>query len=373
MNLRRSSGRRGRLGAIGIAVGLGLVVAASAVFVVAEAVNAANSSAPGKPIPEEYRGAVIEAGTACPALSPARVAAQVMAESGFSPTATNGRGGRGLAGLTVDQWNTWKPWPTATRTDPRASLLALAHLTCDLIGHMRVDKVSGDPWELALGALYSGTDAVARAHEVPAAARTYVSAVVAYAGFYEQDSGLSLAPASPSPSAVDSPSPSVEPSASVSASPSVSHGGPTTQAAVPSSHPTTPAPPPQPLTSGALWSEEFHGCLSAVAAMDGTHLAIAACDGSMVQHWQEMPDGTIRSVGLCMDLAWAATTDGTIVQVANCSGNPAQQFTLNPQQHIYSPYANKCVNIDSQPGVGTSVVSFSCLGQPNQVFVFKKQ
>ena len=128
-----------------------------------------------------------------------------------------------------------------------------------------------------------------------------------------------------------------------------------------------------PLPSGELWIEEFHGCLSAVAALDGTHLAIAHCDGSQVQHWEEMPDGTIRSVGLCMDLAWAGTADFTAVQVANCSGNPAQQFKLNPQNHLYSPYANKCVNISYQDGVGTSVVSFSCVNQPNQVFVFKRQ
>src|SRR6266536_5977011 len=89
---------------------LALVVASSAVFVITQAVSAANGSAPSKPVPEEYRAAIVEASASCPALSPARVAAQGMAESGFSPTATNGRGGRGLAGLTVDEWTSWKPW-----------------------------------------------------------------------------------------------------------------------------------------------------------------------------------------------------------------------------------------------------------------------
>jgi hypothetical protein len=117
----------------------------------------------------------------------------------------------------------------------------------------------------------------------------------------------------------------------------------------------------------------IHGCLSASKALDGTQLVIAGCDGSMVQHWQAMSDGTIRSVGLCMDAANAGTTDFTRVQVANCSGNPAQLFTLNDNKQLYSPYANKCVNIHYTPGQGTSVVLFSCLNQPNQFFAFRAQ
>ena len=91
----------------------------------------------------------------------------------------------------------------------------------------------------------------------------------------------------------------------------------------------------------------------------------------MVQLWQpNADDGTIRSVGLCMDAANAATADFTPVQVARCSGNPAQLFTLEENGHLFSPYANKCVNIHYEPGVGTSVVLFSCLDQTNQIWRF---
>ena len=113
---------------------------------------------------------------------------------------------------------------------------------------------------------------------------------------------------------------------------------------------------------------------SADRALDGTQLVMAGCDGSLVQRWVSLkPDGTIRSVGLCMDAANGTTGDFTRVQVAYCSGNPAQLFTLNQQGHLHSPYANKCVNIHYTTGVGTSIVLFSCLDQSNQVFQFKAQ
>jgi hypothetical protein len=137
--------------------------------------------------------------------------------------------------------------------------------------------------------------------------------------------------------------------------------------------PTEPAPTTADPTNGQLWNNEFHGCLTANRSLDGTPLGMVACDGSMVQFWQPMPDGTIRSAGLCMDAANAGTADGTPVQVAYCSGNPAQQFTLNADQHIYSSYANKCVNIDYNPTSGTSIILFSCLDQTNQIFTFQAQ
>src|SRR5436305_8670861 len=133
-----------------------------------------------------------------------------MAESGFSPTATNGRGGRGLAGLTADEWKTWKPWDAATTTDGRANILALAHLTCDAVGHVRADKLDGDLWQLALGVRYSGLGPVTSARAVPAAAQAYVTEAVGYAAGYEHDTALTGA--SPSPSMTGSPSPSASPS-----------------------------------------------------------------------------------------------------------------------------------------------------------------
>jgi hypothetical protein len=370
VNIRIPALRRGRWGAIGVATGLALVVVSSAVFVITQSVSAANGSVPGKPVPEEYRAAIVEAGASCPALNPARVAAEIMAESGFSPTATNGRGGRGLAGLTVDEWKSWKPWDTATRTDSRANIMALAHLTCDLVGRVRADKIDGDLWQLALGARYSGVGAVTSARAVPAGAQQYVTATLGYAAAYEHDAVLNGAPSpspSPSPSPVkDSPSPSAQPS---SPAPSASAPSPARAPApkTPTTAPTAtpPTAPPPPAQGRALVSRESGKCLSATAGGDGKPLALATCNGSVYQQWQASPDGTIRATGLCMDSPYGSTTWGTYVQLAYCSGNPAQKFSLHANNQIV--YAGLCLDVAGhQTADGTSIILWQCTGLDNQ-------
>jgi Ricin-type beta-trefoil lectin domain len=371
VNLGRAAVGRGRWGAVGVATALALVVVASAVFLITQAVSAANSSAPVTAVPAEYRAAIVESGASCPALSPARVAAQIMVESGFSPTATNGRGGRGLAGLTVDEWKTWKPWDTATRTDSRADILALAHLTCDLVGHVRADKIDGDLWQLALGARYSGVDAVTSARGVPAAAQQYVTEAVGYAADYEHDAVLTGASPSPSPSpsqsVADSPSPSAQPSSpapSASVAPGAARAAaPKTSAAAP---PAAPAPAPPPPSQGrALVSRESGKCLSATAGGDGKPLVLATCNGSVYQQWQAYIDGTIRATSLCMDSPYGSTSWGTYVQLAYCTGNPAQKFSINANNQIV--YAGLCVDVDNhQTADGTSIILWQCTGGDNQ-------
>lgn len=377
--LVRLARRRWVIIAVGVLVASGFGVA----FVATRTSIAESGPAPGLTVPVEYRPYFFRAAKSCPALSAAKLAGQVMAESGFSEKAVGSRdGGSGTAGLTDAEWKVWKPTSDASRSDAEANIIALAHLTCDLIGRIRVAGINGDPWQLATAAFYSGIDAVTKARAVPDLAAAYVDRVVGYATWYAQQPDLE----GPPPTTVAVPS-SSEPTSEPTSAP------PTTSAttAVPTTRPNPPAvapatarttaPPPRttaptvaaPVTSGELWNDEFHACLSAVSALDGTHLVLAGCDGSMVQHWQPGPGGTIRAAGLCMDAANAGTADFTPVQVANCSGNPAQLFTMNGDHHLYSPYANKCVNIHFTAGVGTSIVLYSCLNQSNQVWTYRKQ
>lgn len=334
---------------------------------------------PGVPVPVADRVALATAGGACPALGVAKLSGQIMAESGFDPDST-GRGGRGLAHLTDAEWDAWRPSRTADRADPAATIAALAHLTCDLVGQVRLLDLPGDRWQLAVAAFRAGIPAVNAARGVPPDTRDYVERVIRYATWYALTPDGS-APAQPSPSpaltlvepaspvpaaATTAPSPSAPPSSTRPPAPATTRAAP---APTPKKTTTKPA-----LPSGALVNDEFHGCLSANKALDGTQLIEAGCDASAVEHWQAMPDGTIRSVGLCMDAAGGSTADWTPVQVAVCSGNPAQHFALNGSGHIYSSYADKCVNINYDAGTNTTqIVLFSCLNQTNQIFRFQQQ
>ncbi|MET7976118.1 RICIN domain-containing protein [Streptomyces mirabilis] len=77
--------------------------------------------------------------------------------------------------------------------------------------------------------------------------------------------------------------------------------------------------------------------------------------------------GTVRAMGKCMDVAWGSTADGATIQLANCSGNPAQQFRLNPAHDLVNPQADKCVDVrDKGTANGTRLQLWSCNGQDNQ-------
>ena len=182
-NLRAGRTMRRRRTAFAIA---GVAVLATVAIIMATTPGSANTGPlPGVDVPASYRPYIAEAAASCPALTPPKVAGQVMEESGFSPTATTtSSGGAGLAGLTDDEWDMWKPWLDADRLDPQANFLALAHRVCDLVGRMRVADLTGDPWTLAVAAYHTSLAAVIEANGVPAAASGYVDRVVRYSAWY---------------------------------------------------------------------------------------------------------------------------------------------------------------------------------------------
>ncbi|WNZ14380.1 RICIN domain-containing protein [Streptomyces sp. 11x1] len=103
------------------------------------------------------------------------------------------------------------------------------------------------------------------------------------------------------------------------------------------------------------------------AGGDGTPLQIWDCNGSAQQSWRFMSDGTVRALGLCMDVAWGATGNGAVIQLATCSGNPAQQFRLNSAHDLVNPRADKCVDVkDRQTGNGTRLQLWDCNGRDHQ-------
>src|SRR5262249_33417916 len=83
-------------------------------------------------VTDEQMTAIVSAARSCPMLTPARLAGQLMAESGLDNDATHTEsGGHGVAGLDDDDWKKWSPWPKAERRDGAANILALAHQMCD--------------------------------------------------------------------------------------------------------------------------------------------------------------------------------------------------------------------------------------------------
>ncbi|MFJ5214151.1 ricin-type beta-trefoil lectin domain protein [Streptomyces sp. NPDC088354] len=100
---------------------------------------------------------------------------------------------------------------------------------------------------------------------------------------------------------------------------------------------------------------------------DGSRLRIWDCGGAASQKWDFRSDGSVHSLGLCMDLAWASTANGTAVQLAKCNGGWAQQFVLNSAGDLVNPHADKCVDVvDKATGNGTTLQLWTCYGTSNQ-------
>ncbi|MFJ3231108.1 ricin-type beta-trefoil lectin domain protein [Streptomyces sp. NPDC086787] len=115
-----------------------------------------------------------------------------------------------------------------------------------------------------------------------------------------------------------------------------------------------------------------HRCVDVIGGgdgvgRDGAKLDIWDCSGRANQKWEFKSDGTVRSLGLCMDLAWGNTGNGTAIQIAKCSGSRAQLFYLSSAGDLVSSQADKCVDVkDNGTGNGTRLQLWTCGGTANQ-------
>jgi hypothetical protein len=147
-----------------------------------------------------------------------------------------------------------------------------------------------------------------------------------------------------------------------------------TQPRPPQTSTTTSKPPTvqsAPRTVGvAVQNYGSNRCIDVMDAQsgvgrDGTPLQLWDCAGSSNQKWVFASDGSVRSLGLCMDLALASTADNTQIQLVNCNGGWAQKFTLNAAHDLVNPTADKCVTANGS-GNGSRLVLRSCAGTTNQ-------
>ncbi|WP_327006907.1 RICIN domain-containing protein [Dactylosporangium sp. NBC_01737] len=277
-------------------VGVLVLSAITSVVVVAEG-SSGNTDA--VPLGDAERAALIEAATSCPDLTPARLAGQIMATTRFEATKEGG-----IAGLTAAEWEIWKPSDDAMSSDDSASILALAHLTCDLIGRLRRDGFAGDLWPLAVAAFATSLDRVRTSAGVPADVADFVNQVATYAAWYGQR--LPGGAGGPSTGPDASPSTSTSTSAPASASPTPGQTPSATPSITPSttpsaSQPTTP-PAGRPTGISAGGTGRIRGlatgrCVDSdsvpAVSLNGTpmggHAFSSACDTRSSQQWREGP------------------------------------------------------------------------------------
>ncbi|WP_428964155.1 ricin-type beta-trefoil lectin domain protein [Micromonospora fluostatini] len=289
-----------------------------------------------KAVPAEYTRLIVQAGSVCGQVPPPAVAAQVMALSGFDVNLLGAGDRRGIAQFLPEVWQTYGPDGTSA-WNPEAAIPTVGLAMCGL--HEDLSGLEGDPYLLALAAFRNGPTAVRQAGgDLDAATESFARTVRDFTEFYALDGRLKPK-ASPSPTPSGEPSPSPEPSptgdeADPSPSPSASPKPPAGEPDEP------PAPeeeeedvkPGRPTGAKQLVNARTGYCVSSGKGGDGAPLTLQKCREDASQWWVFRTDGTVRSQGLCMDVAWADTADGTPVQLAHCSGNAAQKWQWHPER-----------------------------------------
>ncbi|MFF8191648.1 ricin-type beta-trefoil lectin domain protein [Streptomyces bobili] len=135
---------------------------------------------------------------------------------------------------------------------------------------------------------------------------------------------------------------------------------------------TEPEADPKPVPGQLIIGQASDRCVDVTDSQDGegrdgTPLQIYDCSGTPNQKWVFNGDGTVRSLGMCMDVAWGSREDGAVIQLARCSGNPAQQFVMSTAGDLVNPQADKCVDVkDSGTGNESRLQLWTCSGTPNQ-------
>ncbi len=129
--------------------------------------------APGS-VPAQWQAAVQAAGTACAAVSPPLIAAQIQQESGWNPTS---RSPAGAVGLSQFMPGTWAGQGidanrdgSASPLDPLDAIATQGHYDCSLAADLA--GVPGDRQDNMLAGYNAGSGAVLRYNRVPPYAET---------------------------------------------------------------------------------------------------------------------------------------------------------------------------------------------------------
>ncbi|ONH23822.1 transglycosylase SLT domain-containing protein [Pseudofrankia asymbiotica] len=159
----------------------------------------------GAPVPAVYRPWIERAGSQCPQVSPALLAAQLSQESGFNPRARSAVGAQGIAQFMPGTWPSWAVDAdrdgTASPWDPPDAITAqgrfMCHLATEAAKGLATGRLSGDVVELALAGYNAGFGAVRAAGGVPSIPQTrgYVRSILAATHLYSTSSSSSGVPA----------------------------------------------------------------------------------------------------------------------------------------------------------------------------------
>ncbi len=94
--------------------------------------------------------------------------------------------------------------------------------------------------------------------------------------------------------------------------------------------------------------------------------------GAVDQHWTANANGTLTTLGKCMDVRGGGTANGTKVQLWDCNGTGAQQWRRSGTTGTLwqNPQSGRCLDDPaSNTANGTQLILWSCRGAANQQWI----
>lgn len=85
------------------------------------------------------------------------------------------------------------------------------------------------------------------------------------------------------------------------------------------------------------------------------------------QQWIQNANGSISTLGRCLDVTGGATTPGTLVELYDCNGNGAQNWVQQKDGTLLNPQSGLCLAAPSAAN-GTQLDVETCTGASNQKF-----
>jgi predicted alpha-1,2-mannosidase len=100
---------------------------------------------------------------------------------------------------------------------------------------------------------------------------------------------------------------------------------------------------------------------------DGNPVQIWGCDRTGAQSWVIATDGTIRTMGKCLDVFGAGTANGTKIDLYTCNGGSNQHWRLTAADQIVNPSSGLCLDDPNLSTTkGTQLDIWACNGGANQ-------
>lgn len=129
----------------------------------------------------------------------------------------------------------------------------------------------------------------------------------------------------------------------------------------PSRSSARPAPPPAPrrpaVPTGPIIGIRG-GCLTATSR----GVDLLGCNGGAAQVWTLPGDGTVRTLGQCLDIEGGRTEDRTPVIVDWCDGTSAQRWRTGPDAALLNELSDSCLDGPNIPENDPKLEIWHCTG-----------